>query len=608
MRGHGSLLKGPLAGQHMSEGGPFRRLLTFMRPHRGTVRLATFCSIVNKIWDLAPPLLIGLAVDVVVLKEESTLAGLGVVDPWHQLVALSVLTFLIWGLESLFEYFYGVLWRNLAQTVQHELRLDTFDHVQKQGMAWFDDRQKGDILAILNDDINQLERFLDKGANDLLQVSTTVVVVGAVFLAISWQVALFAVLPIPLIVWGSFRYQRSLEPRYAKVRSAAGQMNALLENDLSGMSTVQSFTAEQHELERVRSLSNAYREANREAIRLSAAFTPLIRMAILVGFTATLLLGGWLTLDGALAVGAYSVLVFMTQRLLWPLTRLGETFDLYQRAMASSTRVLDVLDAPIALKQGTFEPERSTVASSPLVLDDVAFAYSDRDALFDGFSLTFEAGKTTGVVGSTGAGKTTLIRLLLRFTEPNRGSVVWCDEPLAEWRLQALRSSIALVDQHITLFPTSILENIRYGRPGATDEEVVKAAEVAEAAAFVESLPCGWDTLVGEGGHRLSGGQRQRVAIARAVLKDAPLLVLDEATSAVDNETEAALQRSIQRISKGRTTIVIAHRLSTVRHADRIVVLDQGAIAEDGAHETLIQQDGIYAKLWAVQTGSAGNR
>ena len=608
MRGHGSLLKGPLAGQHMSEGGPFRRLLTFMRPHRGTVRLATFCSIINKIWDLAPPLLIGLAVDVVVLKEKSTLAGLGVVDPWHQLVALSVLTFLIWGLESLFEYFYGVLWRNLAQTVQHELRLDTFDHVQKQGMAWFDDRQKGDILAILNDDINQLERFLDKGANDLLQVSTTVVVVGAVFLAISWQVALFAVLPIPLIVWGSFRYQRSLEPRYAKVRSAAGQMNALLENDLSGMSTVQSFTAEQHELERVRSLSNAYREANREAIRLSAAFTPLIRMAILVGFTATLLLGGWLTLEGGMAVGAYSVLVFMTQRLLWPLTRLGETFDLYQRAMASSTRVLDVLDAPIALEQGTFEPERSTVASSPLVLDDVAFAYSDRDALFDGFSLTFEAGKTTGVVGSTGAGKTTLIRLLLRFAEPNRGRVVWCDEPLAEWQLQALRSSIALVDQHITLFPTSILENIRYGRPEATEEEVVKAAEVAEAAAFVESLPSGWDTLVGEGGHRLSGGQRQRVAIARAVLKDAPLLVLDEATSAVDNETEAALQRSIQRISKGRTTIVIAHRLSTVRHADRIVVLDQGAVAEDGAHETLIQQNGIYAKLWAVQTGSVENR
>ena len=587
----------------MSEVGPFRRLLAYMKPHRATVRLAAFCSILNKIWDLAPPLLIGLAVDVVVLREDSVLAGFGVADPWHQLIALSVLTFLIWGLESLFEYFYGVLWRNLAQTVQHELRLDTFNHVQQQGMAWFDERQKGDILAILNDDINQLERFLDKGANDLLQVSTTVVVVGAVFLALSWQVALFAVLPIPLIVWGSFRYQRSLEPRYAKVRAAAGQMNALLENDLSGMSTVQSFTAEEHELGRVEALSNAYREANREAIRLSAAFTPLIRMAILVGFTATLLLGGWYTLEGSMAVGAYSVLVFMTQRLLWPLTRLGETFDLYQRAMASSTRVLDVLDSPTELQQGDFVPEPSLIAASPVSIDSVSFAYPGRASLFDNFSLTFNAGTTTGVVGSTGAGKTTLIRLLLRFAEPDDGRVVWCDRPLDTWSLNALRSSIALVDQHVTLFPTTILENIRYGRPDASDDDVKKAAEIAEAVAFVEGLPQAWGTMVGEGGHRLSGGQRQRLAIARAVLKDAPLLILDEATSAVDNETEAALQRSIQRISTGRTAIVIAHRLSTVRHADRIVVLENGTVIEDGTHETLLARAGAYARLWSVQTG-----
>jgi ATP-binding cassette subfamily B protein len=592
----------------MGEGGPFRRLLTYMRPHRGTVRLAAFCSVLNKIWDLAPPLLIGLAVDVVVLREDSTMASFGLVDPWHQLVALSVLTFLIWGLESLFEYFYGVLWRNLAQTVQHELRLDTFDHVQQQGMAWFDERQKGDILAILNDDINQLERFLDKGANDLLQVSTTVLVVGAVFLAISWQVALFAVLPIPIIVWGSFRYQRSLEPRYAKVRAAAGQMNALLENDLSGMSTVQSFTAEANELRRVEELSNVYREANREAIRLSAAFTPLIRMAILVGFTATLLLGGWMTLEGAMAVGAYSVLVFMTQRLLWPLTRLGETFDLYQRAMASSTRVLDVLGSPTDLVQGDVVPKRTDIVASNVVLENVTFQYPGRDPLFNNLSLTFKAGTTTGVVGSTGAGKTTLVRLLLRFAEPGQGSVRWCDSAIEDWDLHTLRSSIALVDQHITLFPTTILENIRYGNPQASDDEVRQAAEVAEAVEFVEALPDRWDTLVGEGGHRLSGGQRQRVAIARAVLKDAPLLILDEATSAVDNETEAALQRSIHRISQNRTTVVIAHRLSTVRNADRILVLEDGVVVEDGAHEALIEMAGVYARLWAVQTGEVKNR
>ena len=587
----------------MAEVGPFRRLLSHMQGHKKTIRLASLCSITNKIWDLAPPLLIGLAVDVVVLQEDSFLAGVGFTDPWNQLILLSVLTFVIWGLESLFEYFYGVLWRNLAQTVQHELRLDTFNHVQKQGMGWFDERQKGDILAILNDDINQLERFLDKGANDLLQVSTTVIVVGAVFLFISWEVAMLAILPIPLIVWGSFKYQRSLEPKYAEVRDAAGKMNALLENDLSGMSTIQSFTSEDIEVARVGALSEAYRQANKKAIRLSAAFTPLIRMAILCGFTATLLLGGWYTLEGVLAVGAYSVLVFMTQRLLWPLTRLGETFDLYQRAMASSTRVLDVLTSEIEISQGDVKPDKDKIMKSDIKFQNVDFAYTNRDNTFTKLSLKIPAGKTTGIVGSTGAGKTTLTRLLLRFAQPNSGSIVWGGAPIDEWSLSHLRSSIALVEQHITLFPTSILENIRYGDASASDEEVFRAAEVAEVSEFVNSLPNGWDTMVGEGGYRLSGGQRQRLAIARAVLKDAPLLILDEATSAVDNETEAALQRSIELVSKNRTTVIIAHRLSTIRNADTILVMNKGQIAESGNHENLISLNGIYSGLWNVQTG-----
>ena len=587
----------------MGEVGPFRRLLSHMKDHRKTIRLASLCSVTNKIWDLAPPLLIGLAVDVVVLRENSYLAGLGYSDPWTQLILLSVLTFVIWGLESLFEYFYGVLWRNLAQTVQHELRLDTFNHVQKQGMGWFDERQKGDILAILNDDINQLERFLDKGANDLLQVSTTVLVVGAVFLFISWEVAMLAIIPIPLIVWGSFKYQRSLEPKYADVRNAAGKMNALLENDLSGMSTIQSFTAEEIEVARVKKLSDDYREANRKAIRLSAAFTPLIRMAILCGFTATLLLGGWFTLEGELAVGAYSVLVFMTQRLLWPLTRLGETFDLYQRAMASSTRVLDVLTSEIEISQGEYVPDRDIIENSDITFEEVSFAYSGRDNTFTDLSLTLNAGKTTGVVGSTGAGKTTLTRLLLRFAQPNSGKIIWAEQEIGDWSLKQLRSSIALVEQHITLFPTSILENIRYGNPNATDKQVMDAAKVAEVTEFVNSLPEQWETMVGEGGYRLSGGQRQRLAIARAVLKDAPLLILDEATSAVDNETEASLQRSIDYVSKGRTTLIIAHRLSTIRNCDTILVMDNGMIVEQGEHDDLVSQQGIYSRLWKVQTG-----
>ena len=587
----------------MDEQGPLRRLMGHVAHRAATIRLAVLCSILNKIWDLAPPLLIGVAVDVVVTKEDSLLASFGVVDPWHQLLVLAAVTVAIWALESLFEYWYGVLWRNLAQSVQHDVRMATFERVLGHAPSWFDERRKGDLLAVLNDDVNQLERFLDKGANDLLQVGTTVIVVGAIFFAIAWEVALLAFMPVPLILWGSFRYQRALEPKYLSVRDAAGDLNALLENDIGGMTTIQSFTAERIEAGRLTELSEAYRARNREAIRLSAGFVPLIRMAILVGFTGTLLLGGWFTLEGALEVGAYSVLVFMTQRLLWPLTRLGETFDLYQRAMASTARILDLIEAPDSLVDGEVAPSREEAVASSLRLENVTFAHPGRETVLDGVDVEI-AQTTVGIVGSTGSGKTTLIRLLMRFIDPSEGAVTWCGHDLRSWSTASLRSKMALVDRHVTLFPTSVLENIRYGRPEASDEEVEAAAKAAEADAFIRSFPDGYATLVGEGGHRLSGGQRQRLALARAVLKDAPVLILDEATSAVDNETEAAIQRSLHRIAEGRTTVIIAHRLSTVRHADRILVLEGGAVAEAGSHEELLAEEGLYHRLWSVQTGS----
>ncbi len=583
---------------------PLRRILKRSDAPKGKIRLAILCSILNKIWDLAPPLLIGVAVDVVVQKEDSLLASWGIIDPWNQLLVLAVATFVIWGLESLFEYFYAILWRNLAQTVQHNLRLVTFDHVQHQAMSWFDEHQKGDLLAVMNDDVNQLERFLDKGANDLLQVTTTVIVVGSVFLFLSWEIALFAVLPIPVILWGSFLYQKKLQSRYQEVRHTAGQLNALLENDLTGMATIQSFTSEERELLRVEALSESYRSANKSAIRLSAAFVPLIRMAILAGFTATLLLGGKLALDGVLAVGAYSVLVFMTQRLLWPLTRLGETFDLYQRAMASSVRILSLLERPSSIIDGDRVLSRVDAREDSIVFNNVSFAYPERDELFTNFNMEIKSGTTIGVVGTTGSGKTTLTRFLLRFAEPSQGEIVWGDRPITDYTLSSLRDSIALVSQHVTLFPTTIRENIRYGKEDATDKDIEDAAVIAEAFDFIEALPKSWDTLVGEGGYRLSGGQRQRIAIARAIIKDAPLLILDEATSAVDNETEAALQRSIAKISQDRTTMIVAHRLSTVRNADRILVFENGSIIEQGTHDNLVDMSGKYATLWRVQTGS----
>jgi ATP-binding cassette subfamily B protein len=586
----------------MTEQAPIYRLISHMKKHRSTMWLATLFSILNKVFDLAPPLLIGAAVDVVARQEESVLSNYGYTDPKEQLIILSILTVIIWVLESLFEYIYGVLWRNLAQTVQHELRLDAYSHIQELEMAWFSDQSKGELMSILNDDINQLERFLDKGANELLQVGTTVVVISAIFFYISPEIAIYSIIPIPVIIWGSFRFQSRIGPHYTEVRKEVGLLNALLSNNLSGISTIKSFTSEELEIERVRAASQAYREANRRAIRLSAAFVPLIRMAILVGFTATLLHGGIVTLNGGMEVASYSVMIFMMQRLLWPLTRLGETFDLYQRAMVSTTRVLNLLETEISVQEGDKELD-TTKVKGEIRFDDVNFAYPERDEVISNLSLAIKPGTTQAIVGSTGSGKTTLIRLLLRFHDPSSGSISLDGDEIKDLRVKSLRSSISLVTQTIILFPGTVMQNIAYGRVGATEEELINSAKIAEAHDFIMQLPHGYDTQIGEGGHKLSGGQRQRLSIARAVLKDAPILVLDEATSSVDNETEEALQKSLEVISKDRTTIVIAHRLSTIRHSDSIIVLHDGKVIESGTHEELLDNKSQYSKLWNVQTG-----
>tara|TARA_Y100001935_G_scaffold255486_1_gene268862 strand:+ start:1577 stop:3250 length:1674 start_codon:yes stop_codon:yes gene_type:complete len=556
----------------------------------------------NKFWDLAPPVLIGMAVDVVALREESFLGDLGWANPREQFYILVSLTVVVWILESLFEYFYAVLWRNLAQAAQHELRMSAYTHIQDLEMRWFSQQTTGGLMAIMNDDVNQLERFLDQGATDLLQVATTVIVVGAIMFMIAPEVAILAVIPVPIIVIGSFIFQRRIGEKYTRVREEVADLNSLLNNNLSGITTIKSFTAEEREVARVKEASVTYLEANKSAIRLSASFVPLIRMAILFAFTANMLVGGWMALDGKLSIGAYSVIVFITQRLLWPLTRLGQTFDLYQRAMASTTRVLDLLDTDIGIVEGdrTIDSVKGDIE-----FRDVAFAYPSREPVYTGLTLKIKSGETLGIVGSTGAGKTTLMNLLMRLNDPLSGKVMLDGIDVSELKLDCLRGSIALVSQNTTLFPGSVKDNILYGRPDATDEEVMNSAEVAEAMDFIHNLPDGWDTEVGEDGHRLSGGQRQRLAIARAVLKDAPILVLDEATSNVDNETEAALQRSIEKLSLNRTTIIIAHRLSTVRNATRIAVLDAGEISEMGSHSELVKSSGLYSRLWKVQTGAA---
>lgn len=564
--------------------------------------MAASCSVINKIFDLAPPVLIGLAVDVVVQQDTSWLAKLGATTVPTQLTVLAGMSFIVWTAESLFEYLYGVLWRNLAQSTQHSLRLEAYDHLQKLEMDFFERDSSGRLLTVLNDDINQLERFLDHGANEILHLITTVLLVGGAMTVVAPGVALFSFLPIPVILWGSLRFQRQLAPRYREVRERAGNLAARLSNNLGGMLTIKSFANEAWELEQLREESNAYRHCNRSAIRISAAFIPLIRFAILFAFLAILLIGGLQAWQGVIAVGTYSFLVFITQRLLWPLTTLGRTLDDYQRSMASTHRVLDLIDTPIRIAGGNRTLDQARIRGE-VRYQAVNFSYRDRPPLLNHFDLTIKAGSTLGIVGATGSGKSSLVKLLLRLYPLSGGQILLDDIPIDQLQLGDLRRAIALVSQDIYLFHGTVRDNIAYAAPEATESAVRESARQAEALDFIDALPDGFDTVVGERGQRLSGGQRQRIALARAILKDAPILVLDEATAAVDNDTEAAIQRSLMHITANRTTLVIAHRLSTVRHADRIVVMDQGRIVEDGTHDQLLHQPGAYADLWRVQAG-----
>jgi len=580
---------------------PLKRLFSFARPYRRDAVLGAIYSVLNKFFDVLPELLIGVAVDVVVNQKASFLARMGLPEPMHQLYALVALTIAVWVFESLFEYLYALKWRGLAQNLQHDLRNAAYAHLQALPPDTIARERSGRLMALLNEDVNQIERFLNTGANDLIQVFVSSLLVGAVFFFLTASLAVLALLPIPLILFGAFWFQRRLYPRYAAAREAAATVSSRLNNNLAGMATIQAYTAEDFEAEHVRAASDAFRSRNSDAIRLSAAITPVIRMAILAGFVATLLYGGWLTLNGRLGVGSYSALVYLTQRLLWPMTRLADMTDLYQRAMASVNRVMDLLETSLPVRGADKLP---TQAHGALSFEQVSFAYDGRPAV-QHVSLLVPAGQTVALVGGTGGGKSTLLKLLLRFIDPQSGRILFDGKDITALDPAALRRAIGYVAQEPFLTDGSVADNIAYGERTPDLAKVEAAARAAEAHDFISALPEGYASPVGERGAQLSGGQRQRIALARALYREPAILVLDEATSAVDNETEAAIQRSLARIAHQRTTLIVAHRLSTVRHADAIHVLEAGRIVESGRHDDLIARGGAYAALWRLQTGES---
>ena len=577
-----------------------RDLFNYALEQDTKVRRGIIYSILNKIFDLAPPILIGIAIDIVVEGSDSFIGNLGYSDRRQQLIILAVLTFIIWGLESAFDYIAAVTWRNISQDIEHSLRTDAFNNVLGLDLAFFENKSSGRLMAILNDDVNQLETFLDNGANRLVQTATTVLVIGGTFLYISPLVAVFAFIPIPIIIFGSLRFTNKIAERYTKIRNDIENLNANLSNSITGILTVKSFNREKKESERINLSSNEVKSANYHAIRLSAAFIPIIRIAILFGFTATLLIGGFLALDGEIKVATYSVMLFITQRLLWPLTELGVIFDSYQKAMASFRRIINLKNTTPTIDNGN---EKLTNFNKKIEISNLNFEYVKNFPVLNDISININKGQTTAIVGSTGSGKSTLIKLILRLYDSTSGEIKFDGKNIRDLELDSLRNKIGLVSQDIFLFEGTVFENIAYGNLDAKDEEVWEAAKLSESDKFINLLPNKENTIVGERGQKLSGGQRQRISIARAILKNPEILILDEATSAVDNETEAAIQRSINTLKEGRTVIAIAHRLSTIRNAEIIYVLEEGKVVESGNHESLLEINGVYSKLWSVQTG-----
>tara|TARA_B100001250_G_scaffold374489_1_gene361361 strand:+ start:2664 stop:4448 length:1785 start_codon:yes stop_codon:yes gene_type:complete len=581
----------------------FGELIRYIHPWLTKARFAALFSTLNKIFDIAPEILIGVAVDLVVEKENSFVASLGFNSVESQVLFLGVITFIIWALESLFEYIYSVQWRGLAQVVEHEVRVSAYDHSQKLGLSWHEDQSTGNITAILNDDVNQLERFLNNGVNQIIQVFVSTICIGIIFFYISPLIATIAILPVPVIFIISFFFQKKLSPRYKRVRDKVGALNSSVFNNLIGIQTIKSFMTFKHERDRISELSDDYQKENIGAISISSAFVPVIRMGVLAGFLGTILIGSHMALSGALAVGSYSVLVFLTQRFLWPFTTLGTLVDDFERSMASSQRIFNLLNTDVRIieNKNFIEPVN---LKSDINFEKISFNYPDGLDLFKNFSMSIGYGTSVGIVGDTGSGKTTLAKLLLRLYDPSSGAIKIGDHNIKEMSIASLRNKIGVVNQETFLFNGTIRNNIAYGSGNCSEKDIVRAAEQSQCVEFISTLPDGYDTVIGERGQKLSGGQKQRLAIARAIIREPDILIFDEATSSVDNRTESLIQKSFMDIKENRTMIIIAHRLSTIRNCDNIFVIKHSRIHEQGTHDQLmLKRDSFYAELWNIQTG-----
>lgn len=566
------------------------RFFSYYKPYKGLFFLDFFCAVFVGILELAFPLAVNQVIDRL-LPEGN----------WQIIFWACVGLLFVYLLNTVMQYVVTYWGHKLGINIESDMRKKLFEHMQKLSFGYYDNNKTGHSISRLTKDLEEIGEVAHHGPEDVFVAIMTLVGAFAIMLSIHWQLAIALFCVVPFIIIFAVYFNKKMTTTFRRMFQDVGDINARVEDSIGGIRVVQAFANERYEQVQFAKNNQRYRKTKLASYKIMAqnvmANYVLMRSITLL----TLLVGTWFVISGSLTYGEFVAFILLSNILIQPVQKINAVIESYPKGIAGFKRYTEILDTEPDIEDAPGAKEWNIQGN--IQYEGVRFGYDGMDDVLKNIDLTIRAGETVAFVGPSGAGKTTLCSLLPRFYEVKDGRIVVDGLDIREMKLESLRNQIGIVQQDVFLFSGTVKENIAYGNLQATDEEIMEAARKAKLDDFILSQPDGLETVIGERGVKLSGGQKQRLSIARMFLKNPPILILDEATSALDTETELAIQQSLSELSKGRTTLVIAHRLATIKNADRIIVVTKEGIAEQGSHEQLLQTGGIYARLHRAQFG-----